>query len=223
MKALETKTMIADALSQLCQERPLRKISVSDIIERTGKNRKTFYYHFEDKDALIAWKFHHDLAQLLETLPLQRPGTTLVYPEEGQVPENLLPFPYYTDPPDDGEALDQSAFFQTFDQVIEADPAFYGQALLEKGPGSLRTHLYELYLPAITRDIHRLLANRYLAQENIAYLADFFTTAFIYRHVSRFDRRGRLGKDADAGPFGNLVHTSLKTLLDDSQLRRNLG
>lgn len=57
MATLSTKLLIADALVELCETDKLNKISVSDIIEMTGKNRKTFYYHFEDKESIIIWKF----------------------------------------------------------------------------------------------------------------------------------------------------------------------
>lgn len=53
MGPLDTKLLIADAFVELCDEMPLKKVSISDIVERTGKNRKTFYYHFVDKEALI--------------------------------------------------------------------------------------------------------------------------------------------------------------------------
>lgn len=53
MNALSTMLLISDAFVELCDEMPLRKVSISDIVERTGKNRKTFYYHFENKDRLI--------------------------------------------------------------------------------------------------------------------------------------------------------------------------
>ena len=52
MNALSTMLLIADTFVELCDETPLKKVSISDIIERTGKNRKTFYYHFENIDAL---------------------------------------------------------------------------------------------------------------------------------------------------------------------------
>ena len=43
MGPLDTKLLIADAFVELCDEIPLKKVSISDIVERTGKNRKTFY------------------------------------------------------------------------------------------------------------------------------------------------------------------------------------
>ena len=55
MNALSTMLLIADAFVSLCDEMPLRKVSISDIVQRTGKNRKTFYYHFEDIFSLLQW------------------------------------------------------------------------------------------------------------------------------------------------------------------------
>lgn len=82
MGTLDTKLLIADALVQLCEEQPLKKVSISDIVERTGKNRKTFYYHFEDKNALIIWKFRYDLGLELQN---RFPENILVY-QEGRRP-----------------------------------------------------------------------------------------------------------------------------------------
>ena len=65
MGPLDTKLLIADAFVELCDEMPLKKVSISDIVERTGKNRKTFYYHFENKDRLIIWIFRYDMGQCL--------------------------------------------------------------------------------------------------------------------------------------------------------------
>ena len=65
MNALSTMLLISDAFVELCDEMPLRKVSISDIVERTGKNRKTFYYHFENKDRLIIWIFRYDMGQCL--------------------------------------------------------------------------------------------------------------------------------------------------------------
>lgn len=90
MGTLDTKLLIADALVQLCEEQPLKKVSISDIVERTGKNRKTFYYHFEDKNALIIWKFRYDLG-----LELQHrfPENILVYKKDED--PSLSSFPFY--------------------------------------------------------------------------------------------------------------------------------
>lgn len=38
---------------KLLEERPLREITVKDIVEGCGVNRNTFYYHFKDLPALL--------------------------------------------------------------------------------------------------------------------------------------------------------------------------
>ena len=82
MGTFDTKLLISQALVDLCQEQPLKKVSISDIVERTGKNRKTFYYHFEDKNALIIWKFRYDLGTELQRR----------FPEKVRAPIPNFPF-----------------------------------------------------------------------------------------------------------------------------------
>ncbi len=55
-----TKNALAKSLKDLMQEKPFEKISVSDICDRCGMNRKSFYYHFKDKYDLVNWIFYVD-------------------------------------------------------------------------------------------------------------------------------------------------------------------
>ncbi len=43
-----TKKALEQAFLQLLSEKPFKKITVSDITNKCGVNRMTFYYHFED-------------------------------------------------------------------------------------------------------------------------------------------------------------------------------
>ena len=56
-----TKRAIADSLKELTKIKTFDKISVKDISEKCGINRQTFYYHFEDKFALLKWIYETDL------------------------------------------------------------------------------------------------------------------------------------------------------------------
>ena len=53
-----TKKALAESMKTLLGTMPFSKISVSDICEVCGMNRKSFYYHFRDKYDLINWIFH---------------------------------------------------------------------------------------------------------------------------------------------------------------------
>ena len=59
-----TKQALAGALKELIAEQPFEKISVSDICERCGMNRKSFYYHFKDKYDLVNWIFDTEFVEL---------------------------------------------------------------------------------------------------------------------------------------------------------------
>lgn len=52
-----TKKALALAMKELMQEKHFSKISISDICSRCDMNRKSFYYHFQDKYDLVNWIF----------------------------------------------------------------------------------------------------------------------------------------------------------------------
>ena len=59
-----TKRALAAAMKELMEQMPFSKISVSDIAEQCGMNRKSFYYHFKDKYDLVNWIFDMEYLQL---------------------------------------------------------------------------------------------------------------------------------------------------------------
>lgn len=217
MPSIDTKLLIADAFVELCEEQPLKKVSVSDIVKRTGKNRKTFYYHFEDKESLIIWRFRYDLGMELRR---RFPEGILVYQQNTDDP--CKEFPFYITQKSGVRSLDHSRFFDTYATVLERRSAFYSQALLETGAHSLREYLYNLYLPALRNDIDIILANRYLPEENIDFLSEFYTAAFVYYFIRKCDQPGAKHLISNAGPFSNIIHSSLENQIKEAQLRRNL-
>ena len=44
----QTKQALSEALKAMMKKKPLNKITVRELVEDCGVNRKTFYYHFED-------------------------------------------------------------------------------------------------------------------------------------------------------------------------------
>lgn len=60
-----TKQALADALKQCMQTKTLEKVSIADICAVCQLNRKSFYYHFNDKYALVVWIFNQEIGYLL--------------------------------------------------------------------------------------------------------------------------------------------------------------
>ena len=59
-----TKHALAQALQELMETVPFEKISITQICEKCGMNRKSFYYHFKDKYDLVHWIFDRDFEQI---------------------------------------------------------------------------------------------------------------------------------------------------------------
>ena len=53
-----TKRALEASLKNLLLQKPLSKITISDITEDCGINRMTFYYHFKDIYDLVEWSCH---------------------------------------------------------------------------------------------------------------------------------------------------------------------
>lgn len=66
-----TKQALAGALKELIEQQSFEKISVSDICEGCGMNRKSFYYHFKDKYDLVNWIFDTEFVELNQNYDLE--------------------------------------------------------------------------------------------------------------------------------------------------------
>lgn len=61
-----TKRALEQSLKNLLLQKPLSKITISDIADDCGINRMTFYYHFKDIYDLIEWSCEEDARKALE-------------------------------------------------------------------------------------------------------------------------------------------------------------
>ena len=76
--SMQTKKQLAEALKEAMHHKSFSKISVKDIVEVCGINRKTFYYHFEDIYDLLRW-----------TLDLEQKETILKLFDNGDFEDSL--------------------------------------------------------------------------------------------------------------------------------------
>lgn len=57
--AIDIHNLLADALLELCEQKPLTCITIKDLLTKTGVSRQTFYNRFRDKNDLIQWTYEH--------------------------------------------------------------------------------------------------------------------------------------------------------------------
>ena len=60
-QSLQTKQALSEALKTMMKKKPLTKITVRELVEVCGVNRKTFYYHFEDIFSLLKWTLDQEV------------------------------------------------------------------------------------------------------------------------------------------------------------------
>lgn len=66
----QTKQALSEALKAMMKKKPLNKITVRELVEDCGVNRKTFYYHFEDIYALLKWTLEQEALLLFDKYDL---------------------------------------------------------------------------------------------------------------------------------------------------------
>ena len=216
MSSIETMSIMGETFVRLAAQTPIEKISVSDIVAASGKNRKTFYYHFEDKNHLIRWIFRNDLAKvLLERFDEER----LVY--ENPQAEGAMPhLPYYVFKKSGVRSLDGSEFVHALADTLERRASYYAKVLRNVGPDGLRDYLLRLYRPAFEDDVRFILSNRSLDAANVRFLAEFYTCALITYLSLKVSTPAAQNLLHDMGPFENIIHSSIENEIKEQQLRR---
>ena len=64
--SMQTKRALAASLKSIMAHKPFSKITVTEIIDDCGVNRKTFYYHFENIYALLHWMLEQESVEILK-------------------------------------------------------------------------------------------------------------------------------------------------------------
>ena len=65
-----TKKLLSESLKKAMRSKAFSKITVSEIINDCGVNRKTFYYHFEDIFALLKWMLEEEAIEVVKHFDL---------------------------------------------------------------------------------------------------------------------------------------------------------
>ncbi len=53
--AIDVKALLTYALLEMIERKPLKKITVTELLSETGVSRRTYYSYFRDKNDLICW------------------------------------------------------------------------------------------------------------------------------------------------------------------------
>ena len=77
--AQKTKQRLMDSLVGLLREKPLSKITISDIVNDCGLSRATFYYYFKDIYDQVSCIFQERGKTILAGMPVQETWQSVFY------------------------------------------------------------------------------------------------------------------------------------------------
>ena len=80
-----TKMKIAEALESICERTRFDRISTGLIAEEAGISRSSFYYHFENKNAVVVWLSNQAYEQGIDQI-----GRTLTWFEGHYITTSYL-------------------------------------------------------------------------------------------------------------------------------------
>lgn len=66
----QTKKELGNALKEAMRKKPFTRITVSELVDACGLNRKTFYYHFEDIYDLLKWIYEQEAINVVKKFDL---------------------------------------------------------------------------------------------------------------------------------------------------------
>ncbi|MCI8978514.1 TetR/AcrR family transcriptional regulator C-terminal domain-containing protein [Lachnospiraceae bacterium 54-11] len=70
--SMRTKKALSSAFKNALIQKPLSKITISELCKSCGLNRKTFYYHFEDVYALMRWTLEQEAIDIVKNFDLTK-------------------------------------------------------------------------------------------------------------------------------------------------------
>ena len=74
-----TKNALEESLKKFLLQKPLDKITISDLTTDCGISRMAFYYHFKDIYDLVEWAWQEGLLQIFEAVLENKPFILNVY------------------------------------------------------------------------------------------------------------------------------------------------
>ena len=69
----DTKGRIAEAVEQMLQTRPVRRITVQSVMEQAQMKRQSFYYHYQDIYSVLEWIVETEVCTPLQFDDAQAP------------------------------------------------------------------------------------------------------------------------------------------------------
>ena len=194
------------------------KITVSAIAEAAGVSRKTFYNHFVDQDALVAWGYRHDM---LQALLVRFDRDDLIDPPYD--PYGFEDVPFYVRIPSNALSLDQSEYFYAFYDMLFDNKAYYKALLRSEFAPALKRYLVQVYEGLFYDDVKYFLNGRKMPEREMRLIAIFNAEAVANNMLDMFLNDGPIDPAVfgKRGPIDNMAHECMLHLVEAYQTEKS--
>lgn len=188
MRIKYTREWTFEALSKLLEHKPYHEITISEIIERAGISRATFYRNFNSKDDVVRLKvqmffhqFHQDILG--------------VYKQTGEVDEQLLIFAFFKQVDEQEQVIDtviQTNLEYTMVEGILSIINYHKDRFYELVQTNKRTEDYTMDI--VASSCWTLLSRWHKSgkEESPKKLARIYLSAFRSIYIAIFEDRSQL-------------------------------
>lgn len=116
--AIRSRKLINAALADLLQEKPLDKITVTDIVTRAELNRGTFYAHYTDVQDVINHLIEQTMSEIFSVIQV--------------APKNIADMPL--------------AILKQVQSIFESDLSFYRKVMISNASAFMQEQLISIVL-----------------------------------------------------------------------------
>ena len=213
----------ADTFMHLVTETPCNhRVSVVDITNAIGCERKTFYYYFENVDNLVIWIFRSAFKKIIETQFAE-------YPQVKPHPELQDPYddwPFYVRIETEDRFLAQGPYFKAITYHWVDNRVYYANMFRTDANSynNLFEYLVNLYVPTIKDDILFMLGNRSTPPpppDVLNFLAEYHVMGIFGRLQWHFGHTRKDIMQEALNPYWNYAHTCIKHTIDGLGSERN--
>ena len=207
------KQEFADVFMSLVTEAPWnQRVSVVNITNAIGCERKTFYYYFENVDDLVVWIFRSAFKRTVETQFSQHP---LVKPHP-ELHDAYSDWPFYVRIEAEDRFLAQGPYFKAITYHWVDNRAYYENMFRTDASSynNLLEYLVNLYTPAIKDDILYMLGGKFLPPDALNFLAEYHVMGIFGRLQWHFGHTRKDIMQHALDPYWNYAHTCIKRTID---------
>jgi AcrR family transcriptional regulator len=196
---------------------PYREVRVTDIVRAAQISKRTFYYHFSDKQDLVAWIYRNDIAKvLLRSFPIDE-----LICDSGLPNDKYTALPFYYNARTREHALHAGESWRLIYFYLKDKQGLYNQVFNAEEQNNLKNYLSAIYRGQIERDLQYYTGDRYLAEGSAAFLTDYFYNACmgwiigdITGGTTNIFHEGKFFYEGKFNPLRNLTYELLRITVD---------